>query len=118
MLTKKRIVLIVLYSLIIILGLEFWYMNSLDTEGKYELVIASDESSILTTVEHMTLDEKIGQLIIAYYNSDTYNEEIKCLVEDKKLSGFIISKGNITTYDNTKNYINELQNHSKIPLII
>lgn len=115
---RKRLVLIALYSLIVILVLEIWCMNCWDTKEKYELVVANDEDGILTTVKHMSLDEKIGQLIIAYYDSDVYDEQVKELVENKKLGGFIISKGNITTYDKTKNYIDELQKHSKIPLII
>lgn len=71
-----------------------------------------------TTMAKMTLDEKIGQLIVmqAYTSDDEANLAIiKKEVEDYKIGGLLFSSGNIVTQAKVTNYA---QAHAKIPLMI
>ena len=115
----KRISVFVLYSLIIIIGIEAICLDLIKIDKKYETVVMMDkEKNILETLNHMTLEEKIGQLLVVTNNSNSFDEETKNLFEQIKPGGFILLEPNFSTYDNTKNFIKELKSHSRIPLIV
>ena len=41
------------------------------------------------TTEMMTLEEKIGQLLMVHFNGETANEEAKTLIQQVHVGGFI-----------------------------
>ncbi len=115
----KKYYLIILYSLIIILGIEVLCLNSFKPKENYERsIMINMEDDILHILNNMSLEEKIGQLLIITNNSNVFNEETKNLLEQVKPGGFILMEPNFSNYDNTKKYINSLKKYSKIPLII
>lgn len=67
-------------------------------------------------LKSMSLDEKIGQILLARYNGETALEDIK----KYSLSGFIMYEKDFKdkSKDDVINMIKKLQNNSKIPLII
>lgn len=69
-------------------------------------------------MNNMTIEEKIGQMLIIYDTHDVVNDELIDFINEIKPSGFIINQSNITTLSKTKKYISDLKSNSKIPLII
>ena len=76
------------------------------------------EENVELMLENMTIEEKIGQMLIIYDTHETVDKELKEFIDDVKPSGFIINQSNITTFAKTKKYIADLKANSDIPLII
>lgn len=76
------------------------------------------EENVELMLENMTIEEKIGQMLIIYDTHETVDKELKEFIADVKPSGFIINQSNITTFAKTKKYIADLKANSDIPLII
>lgn len=80
--------------------------------------IETIEDKVLNIMNNMTIEEKIGQMLIIYDTHDVVNDELIDFINEIKPSGFIINQSNITTLSKTKKYISDLKSNSKIPLII
>ncbi len=76
------------------------------------------DKKVEDTLNNMTLDEKIGQMIIVYYSSSKMDNTLKSALNDVKPGGFILFQENITTYDDTLNFIKEIKSTAKIPMFI
>lgn len=80
------------------------------------------ESDVDSLIENMTLEEKIGQMVIASFNSTTLSEEAKTLIKDYHIGGFTLFKYNIETEAQVKKLISDLNtennNFSNIDLFI
>ena len=70
------------------------------------------------TLESMTLEEKIGQMMIVFYTAPKMDNTLKSALETVKPGGFILFKENITTYDATLKLIKEIKDMSNIPMFI
>ncbi len=57
-------------------------------------------------LNEMTLEEKVGQLFITYFDGDCFNEDAKKLIEDGKVGGFI--------YYNSSNSLEDPQKIQKM----
>jgi len=91
---------------------------------------AGDEKWVAQTLKKMTLEEKLGQLLMVYYFGgflSTESEEYKQLlrqVEQNHVGGFVVqTRGTPLGYDRSQVYptavlANELQSHAKVPLLI
>jgi len=69
-------------------------------------------------MKHMTLDEKIAQMLVLYYMNDTVDSNLESVLAEVKPGGFILMKENITTYDQTKKFVDDVTKDSEIPIII
>lgn len=69
-------------------------------------------------MKHMTLDEKIAQMLVLYYMNDTVDSNLESVLAEVKTGGFILMKENITTYDQTKKFVDDVTKDSEIPIII
>lgn len=69
-------------------------------------------------MKHMTLDEKIAQMLVVYYTSDVVDSNLESILREVKPGGFILMKENITTYDQTKKFVDDVTSNSEIPMII
>ena len=69
----------------------------------------------LNKLKEMTLDEKIGQIILTHYTNDNYEEAI----EKYKVGGFLFLEENFQnkTKEEVKSMINKSQEKTKIPLL-
>ena len=76
------------------------------------------QNKIDEILNSMTIEEKIGQMIILYETHNAVNEEVITLFNEIKPGGIILNKENITTFEQTKKYIEDLKALNSIPLIV
>lgn len=69
-------------------------------------------------IKSMTLDEKLGQLIIAGFQANEYNEELDYLIKDLKLGGLIFFNRNIKSGLETQNLIKAIVENQDIRLFL
>ncbi len=82
------------------------------------IVVDTVDKKIDDILSNMTIEEKIGQMLVIYDTKSKVDDELKEFISDIKPGGFIINQNNITTYEKTKKYISDLQKNSDIPLMI
>ena len=70
------------------------------------------------TLSNMTIDEKIGQMMIIYYSSQSMDSTLKKAIEDVKPGGFILFSDNMSSYDGTLRLIKDIKSLSKVPMFI
>jgi len=102
---KKKIMLFLL-TLLIFVGC---------TSNKKELTI---KDRVLKTLENMTIDEKIGQMITIYYSAPSMDSTLKKAIEEVKPGGFILFSENMSSYDGTLKLIKDIKSLSSIPMFI
>ena len=76
------------------------------------------EKKVEETLESMTLDEKIGQMMIIFYRSPSMDDTLKKAIQDVKPGGFILFSENMSSYDGTLNLIKEIKSLSSIPMFM
>jgi beta-N-acetylhexosaminidase len=69
-------------------------------------------------VSHMSLDDKIGQLIMVEYNQTSYSSDLDYMLHTLHVGGVITYEFQMNTFDQTKNDITRMQQRANIPLII
>ena len=110
---KKAIILIIIILLIIT------FIKTINkTNDTSKEVINSFEEEKDNKIDEMSLEEKIGQLLIISYRKDDIKEKLPTILEEVKPGGFILFSENITTYDDTINLIKYIKNSNDIPLFI
>jgi len=116
----KRKILIVLLLLIIFTGCVNSSENSTnkDSQKNDSENVKNIEERVEEALSKMTLDEKIGQMMIVFYTSPKMDNTLKKALNDVKPGGFILFKENIPTYDDTLNFIKEIKETSEIPMFI
>ena len=78
--------------------------------------IKKDKIDIM--LENMSIEEKIAQMLIIEYDSDYVDDNLKSFLNMTPPGGFILMKENITTFDKTRQFVSDLKENSRIPLII
>ena len=110
---KKTIILLIIILLIIT------FIKTINkTNDTSKEVINSFEEEKDNKIDEMSLEEKIGQLLIISYRKDDIKEKLPTILEEVKPGGFILFSENITTYDDTINLIKSIKNSNDIPLFI
>lgn len=72
-------------------------------------------------LEGMSLDEKIGQMVIAGIPGTSMDDQSKSLIRDDKVGGFIFYKNNFDTIEQSQQLINDLKAENKqnrLPLFL
>lgn len=112
-------------KIIIILLILFLLVGCMNNEEKKDNKNKNEEPKGETTEEKveriindMTIDEKIGQLMIIAYRKPKMDDTLKKELEEIKPGGFILFKENITNYDDTLKFVKEIKSTSKIPMFI
>lgn len=116
---KKNLIKIFTFILIVfmLVGCGTTNKKEEETKEKKEEVDPIKEK-VDSVMKDMTLDEKIGQMIIIYYYSDSMDDTLKISLDTVHPGGFILFKQNITTYDKTLKLIKDIKERSKIPMFI
>lgn len=96
---KKKIILIIIVFCIVILCVLF-------------------SGSNVKTIEDMTLREKIGQMLMVYYNSDEADADLIESLKENQPGSFIVTGNNLTEYNKIKKFIASLNKYSNVPMII
>lgn len=81
----------------------------------------SPKDEILETISNMSLDEKIGQLVISGFYGTTLDENILKLIKEDKISGVILFNRNVkdsSTLLSLNNSLKESNKNNKLPLFI
>lgn len=69
----------------------------------------------------LSIEEKIGQMIIFGINETNVKNRLKFMIKNYKIGGVILYKKNYKTYDDLINLVNELKDankENKLPLFI
>ena len=111
---KKAIILIIIILLII----TFIKTINKTNDTSKEVINSFEEEKKDNKIDEMSLEEKIGQLLIISYRKDDIKEKLPTILEEVKPGGFILFSENITTYDDTINLIKSIKNSNDIPLFI
>lgn len=82
-------------------------VENIDKEENIDEINDIDELEL--KINEMTVDEKIGQLIISGFEGSSISDEVKSLISDYKVSGFILFSRNIKSIEQTKQLLNELK---------
>ncbi|MBQ7107391.1 MAG: beta-N-acetylhexosaminidase [Clostridia bacterium] len=97
--------------------------NEAPPKNNAPVIIEKSEEEILLEkvniiMSEMTLEEKIAQMLVVQYSGDTVDDKLLDEIQSVQPGGFILFANNITTYEKTEDFVNTLQNNSKIPMII
>ncbi len=80
-----------------------------------------DKDEVKEFIKNMTIDEKIGQLMIVGLDGTEIDENIKYMIEKKHIGGFILFKNNIVNAEQTAELLNTLKetnNSNPLPLFL
>lgn len=109
----KRISTIILICFMVIIISTVYILS----KKKYKEV--DEDSKIMMKINEMTLDEKIGQMILSGFNGANLNNELSTLINDLKVGGVILFSRNIEDSNQLKNLTNDIvENNKNIPLFI
>lgn len=69
-------------------------------------------------VSHMSLSDELGQLIMLEYNQPSYSSDLDYALNTLHVGGVIMYEFQMTSFNQTKNDIAQMQRRANIPLII
>jgi len=69
-------------------------------------------------VDHLSLDDKLGQLIMLEFNETSYSDNLDYAINTLHVGGVIMYDIQINTFSQTKGDITHMQARSQIPLLI
>ncbi|HXR64598.1 MAG TPA: glycoside hydrolase family 3 N-terminal domain-containing protein, partial [Ktedonobacteraceae bacterium] len=69
-------------------------------------------------VDHMSLDDKLGQLIMLEFNETSYSDNLDYAINTLHVGGVIMYDIQINTFNQTKGDIAHMQARSQVPLMI
>ena len=76
------------------------------------------ENRIEEQLKEMSLEEKIGQMLIVSYEGTSVTEELFSLLNQVKPGGFILFSNNFSDYEQTQKLIADIKSTSEIPMFI
>lgn len=113
---NKKVMYSLIVLVIVIFSFSVYFFSDREKEEVNENKLINQKVDEL--LESMTLEEKIGQMLIINIDSDTFDEELKKYLDEVKPGGVILMKPNFTTYEQTRNLVRDLKNSSEIPFIV
>lgn len=110
---KRKILKVLVIILVFVFAFAgYFYFNKISSK---ELTI---EQKVDKLLKKMSLDEKIGQMLVIYYSSANYDNLLNNTIVNIGPGGFILFKENIKNYDQLTNFISSMQKNSEIPMLI
>lgn len=109
----KRISIIILICFMVIIISTVYILS----KKKYKEV--DEHSKIMININEMTLDEKIGQMVLSGFNGTDFNGELDTLINDLKVGGVILFSRNIEDSKQLKKLNLDIEEANKnIPVFI
>ena len=109
----KKVVLTIVILLIATLTIIFIQNRYNDKEsfnGRYSLETV--------TVKDLTLEEKISQMLIVGYISESIDNNLADIIIKNQPGGFIVQGVNFSTYEKTKKFIERINSYNAIPMFM
>lgn len=78
----------------------------------------NNQDYVSKLLEEMSLEEKIGQMMIIHYRESKLDETLSNMLETIKPGGFIFFKENLVTYEDSLELIKNIKNSAKIPMFL
>lgn len=126
-----KLKLLLFFLAILVIGMSLFFISQQRMASKIdfgensrqrESVVGNTEPLqnhlILSKVSQMSLDEKIGQLLIVGFEHDYTDDHIKTMITKYHIGGINLLKRNVKDRAQIKNLIENLQAISTIPLFI
>ena len=109
-----------LFIIIIIVLIMFCcYKINLSKDSFSDKKISKEENNVIDDIiNNMSLEEKIGQLFFIAYRSNKIDDTLIELLDTIKPGGFILFSENITTYQDTLEFIKYIKESNDIPLFV
>lgn len=104
------IIIAIIITAILVVKVQNNYNDKKAFEGKYTLETV--------TVNDLTLEEKIAQMLIVGYTSDYVDNTLSNIIIKNQPGGFIVQGTNFTTYEKTKAFIEKVNSYTAIPLFM
>lgn len=82
---------------------------------------ALNEREVKRLIEHMSLDEKIGQMMFSGISGEQLTEETTALIREYKVGGIILFENNIDSLEQTSTLLNDLKrenNQNGLPIFL
>ncbi len=115
MITLKKFIAGLSILLIILI---VYFRNINLKENNSEPEIDEKESWIEEKMKSMSLEEKIGQMLIVYDYSQEVDDELLNKLNEIKPGGFILFRKNFANYEQTQKLISDINSTSEIPMFI
>ncbi|WP_170075170.1 beta-N-acetylhexosaminidase [Paraclostridium dentum] len=94
-------------------------MFTIDSIRNEKNIKSSIDYKIVEKIDKMTLDEKIGQMILSGFNGTCFNKELSILINDFKVGGIILFSRNIEDSKQLKKLTSDIIGiNQDIPLFI
>ena len=104
--------------LFLLIGCSINKKEPVNNETYHSKDMKAIEDKVEKIMEDMTIEEKIGQMIFAFYNKDVVDDELKDIITNTKIGGFVLFAKNFSTYEKTLSFIKEVKEYNSIPLFI
>lgn len=111
---RIKIIICLFLTIVLLVGCS----TTTKTDKKKETKKLTIDEKVKNKMSKMTLDQKIAQMLILYSTSDAVDDDFKNILKTYNPGGFILMKENITTFDKTKKFVDDMQENSDIPMII
>lgn len=112
----NMLVIIVLIILLIFIMINLFNSNKYKNKQHIE---ADTNDEIMIKINEMTLDEKIGQMVLSGFNGTDFNGELDTLINDLKVGGVILFSRNIEDSKQLKKLNLDIEEANKnIPVFI
>lgn len=109
----KRISIIILICFMVII------ISTVHILSKKKYKEVDEYSKIMIKINEMTLDEKIGQMVLSGFNGTNFNNELDTLINDLKVGGVILFSRNIEDSKQLKKLNLDIEEANKnIPVFI
>ncbi len=113
----KKLVIFIVIILALFVSCNSKEEKENEKESEY-IPVDEIDKKVYETMKNMTLDEKIGQLIIVSYASSKMDNNLMKALTEVKPGGFILFDNNITNYNDTLKFIKEIKATADIPMFI
>lgn len=111
---KKFLFLSVVTFFVVLLG--GCFQNKSDAEKN--IVAEETADKVEETLKTLTLEEKIGQMMLIAVIGKNYDEHVNYMLNTYKVGGFIFFDDNMVSVEQMKNFTAEIQKNSKLPAFI
>lgn len=109
---NKSLMSLVILICLVVSFVVYKYYNDFSEQ---DFNIDSNIEKILST---MTIEEKIGQMVVINVEGNTVTENIESIMNEVKPSGIILMKENFSSYEHTKKFVEDLKSMSDYPFIV